>query len=99
MKKPRHVAGFLSVALVAGLLLADATIAQGRRGGQRSGAPGTVSRIEWSEDGKSVEFTSEAQRYRFDLETRQKESLGRWATSRWKPTPLRARRAAAWAGR
>ena len=81
MKKPRYVAGFLSVALVAGLLLADATIAQGRRGGQRSGAPGTVSRVVWSEDGKSVDFTSEAQRYRFNLETRQRESLGRDPTA------------------
>ena len=75
MNKPRTLAGFLTRAL---LLLLVATDASGQRGrGARAPSmPGTISRVVWAPDGKSVEYTNQGQRMRFNLETRQKESLG-----------------------
>ena len=73
MKSLRPFVGFLSFALV--LFVADFATAQ-RGGGQQAGAPGTVTRVQWSDDGQSVEFTSEGERFRLDLESGEKASLG-----------------------
>ncbi|MBC8328471.1 MAG: DPP IV N-terminal domain-containing protein, partial [Planctomycetes bacterium] len=57
----------LLVALAALLLTADTQAQRGRRGGYSG--PGTVSEVSWSADGKSLYFTSEDQRYEFDLKS------------------------------
>ena len=77
----KQSAGFLSAALVAVFVLSDATSGQRRGGGQATAAPGTLSRVVWAPDGKSVEYTTAGERFRFDLETRQKASLGRDAAA------------------
>ena len=43
-----------------------------RRAQSRASLPGTVSRVKWSEDGKSVYFTTEGKRYQFDFEGKKK---------------------------
>ena len=48
--------------------------AQRARRGARQG-PGMVSRVQWDDDGKTVRFTSQGQRYQFDLETLEKTEL------------------------
>ena len=56
-----------------------ATAAAQRRGGGQgaSSSPGSVSRVAWSEDGKSVSFTNQGQRWTLDLETMKREKAGR----------------------
>jgi len=59
---------------------------------QRSSAPqpGSVSRIEWSEDGKSLSYSNQGQRHRLDLDTLERESLG--ADEKQAPGGQRTRR-------
>jgi dipeptidyl-peptidase-4 len=71
-----------------GLAIADTADAQRRRGGRGYQGPGVVSRVNWAEDGKSLEYTTEGQRYRFNLESKEKESLGKDET----PAPRGGRR-------
>ena len=66
--RTRHVAAYVAVVLILGLALTGTADAQRRGvGGQQPAAPGVVSRVEWSEDGKFVSFTNQGQRYRLDL--------------------------------
>ena len=67
-----------ALVLFLGLLVADvADVRAQRRRPTRAAQPGTVSNVKWSGDGKSVFFTSETKRYKFDLEAKKKsESNG-----------------------
>ena len=49
--------------------------ADAQRGGRGASAPGTVSKVQWGEDGESVFFTSEGERYVFDLNSQTRSSL------------------------
>ncbi len=71
----RNLATTLVVWVVA-LVLCDASDAQRGPGAPAQNTPGVVSRVEWSEDGKLVSYTTEGERYRFDLVTRDRERLG-----------------------
>ncbi len=71
MKTAHHLLRIASLFAIVGILLA--TTADAQR--SRSDAPGTVSDIEWSDDGKSLSFTTEGRRYRFDLETLSREEV------------------------
>jgi len=67
-------------------------LAQGFR--QSAGGPGVVSKVEWSEDGKSVEFTNDGQRFRFDLESNEKAKVEAKKKADDKAAPTRFRRRA-----
>lgn len=69
---------YLGVSLLLAIFVTDPVDAQGsRRGGARlEPQPGVITRVEWSEDGKSLLFTNMGQRYRFHLETAERENLG-----------------------
>ncbi len=43
--------------------------ANAQRFGRAASGPGIVSKVVWNEDGKSVEFTSQGKRFRYDLVT------------------------------
>ena len=63
---------FVQVPLVLALAAALVSTAHGtaQRGrGQSTGGAGAVSGVAWSDDGKTVAFTSEGKRYRIDLAT------------------------------
>ncbi len=47
-----------------------------RSQGRRAPSPGSVARVAWSEDGKQVLFTNQGMRYRLDLETLERETVG-----------------------
>lgn len=49
------------------LFASQAEAQRSLRGGSRG--PGTVSGVRWAEDGKSVQFENEDQKYRFDLDS------------------------------
>lgn len=49
----------------------DLSIANAQRG-NRTRNPGSVSKVVWNEDGKSVEFTNQGKRYKFEFETKEK---------------------------
>ena len=72
----RNATGLVCLTLLTGLVLTEASEAQRRRSGrQQTRGPGTVSAIQWSEDGKSVSFTNQGKQYRFNLSTLKKELL------------------------
>ena len=58
----------LSLPLLAALLLSSPAAAQ-RRPAQSASGPGVVSRVTWSEDGKTVSFDNAGKRYELDLAT------------------------------
>lgn len=67
---------FCGVAILAGVFGSSNSIAsaQQRRPAAASGA-GIVSNVDWHEDGKSVAFTSEGKRFRFDLVTNTRSAV------------------------
>ena len=74
--RERHVSAYFVIALIMALAWTDFADAQRAREGRgRTPEPGTVLRIEWSDDGKSVSYTNQGRRFRLDLETLQKEDL------------------------
>ncbi|MEC7584563.1 MAG: DPP IV N-terminal domain-containing protein [Planctomycetota bacterium] len=73
----------------AAVLIASQSPAQ-RRGAPVQG-PGTVSQITWSEDGKSVTFNNQGRRYRFDLESLEREDVGAASRNRGSTRQARGR--------
>ena len=61
----------LSVAICFGF---DTSAATAQRGRPAKG-PGVVSKVVWNEDGKSVEFTNEGKRFKFDFESKEKTEV------------------------
>lgn len=91
MKRLSHSLAFF--VLVASVLTAD-LFAQRRFGGAYRG-PGVVTGVAWSEDGKSVSFTTQGQRYKLDLTTLEREKVaggGRGGDRRPPRRPGRFRR-------
>ena len=50
------------------------SVATAQRARQARG-PGIVSKVVWNEDGKSVEFTNEGKRFKFDFESKEKTEV------------------------
>lgn len=69
MMFPQSRAKAIALLICMGLASSHGALAQNPRSTRRAGAPGTVSRIEWSADGKSLSYLSEGKRYKFDLAT------------------------------
>ncbi|MFT7617710.1 MAG: dipeptidyl-peptidase-4 [Planctomycetota bacterium] len=57
------VSFFLALIALSGSALAQ------RSFGRRAAGPGSISQVQWSDDGKSFSFTKESKQYRFDLGT------------------------------
>ena len=92
--RTRHIALYLGVFLLLAAHIPEEVSAQGaRRAGARAAPqPGVVSRVQWSEDGKSLTFTNLGERYRFHLETGERESLGSQEDGESQPQGRRTRR-------
>ena len=60
--------------LLGSILTADAFAQRGRFTPYRG--PGTVTRIEWGENGKILKFSNQGQRYELDLTTMERTKLG-----------------------
>ena len=82
-----------SVLLVA-LVLVVAPPGEAQRGGRgaRTAQPGTVSRVVWSEDGASLSFTDQGQRYRLDLATLEREKVEEKKPKSDEARPVQTRR-------
>ena len=65
----------LGILAVMSALVGDAGGQERGGSGRRVSQPGKVSRVQWSEDGRYVEYTTEGQRYRFDLQTLEREAF------------------------
>ncbi|MFT4511495.1 MAG: dipeptidyl-peptidase-4 [Planctomycetota bacterium] len=68
MKPFSHARPTLGLSLAAALLLSISATAQ-RRPQQSASGPGVVSRVGWSEDGKTVSFSNADKRYELNLTT------------------------------
>ena len=62
-------APLVAVAISLGFCIPNA---DGQNFRRSASGPGIVSKVAWNEDGKSVEFTTEGKRFRFDLESNEK---------------------------
>lgn len=67
------------------------TICAATQSGPSSTGSGTVSKVVWSEDGKSVEYTSSGKRFRFDLETQLRNEIEVAAPGEATAPPVRPR--------
>ena len=61
------------ILVLAGLICTDLSTAEAQQRTRRlPPSPGAVSKVVWNKDGKSVEFTNQGKRYKFDLESKEK---------------------------
>ena len=61
------------ILVLAGLFCTDLSTAEAQQRTRRlPPSPGAVSKVVWNKDGKSVEFTNQGKRYKFDLESKEK---------------------------
>ena len=68
----RQIAFHLTLAVT--LVCLCASLATAQRFGQAKG-PGVISKVVWHKDGKSVEFTNEGTRYKYDFEAKEKTEV------------------------